>query len=474
MMITTLRLRATEALTPKAVVLLLVGMFLFSLVLFPSWTVDDAYISLRYARNLAESGQLTWNIGDNPPVEGYTGLLWTLLAAAAFSWHLPALILLKIIGIACTLAMLPLVDLILIELGANQQRRMVALGLLVVAPWWQVHAASGLETPLFTLLILVCVLLALRRSALLPAACLLCALTRPEGAALAVALAIASWCRGDRRPWPYWLFFGGLGLTYIAWRLNYYGEMLPNTYYAKNSGESSWLHLVAFIAQCVFLPALAWWHSRPQGDALRSVRGLVVAMVTFCVVLLLVYGRSELLMNYSHRFFVPLLPVIIIGIAATWGHVRWSFLLVSYGWICALTLIGNGIWCQNYETMERSEHMPAAAWIADHIPARATLAVVVDAGIVPYQTGLRTIDMGALNDLYLARIRNPQARLNYFFSQKPDVVLLATGDLGIVSAEQFRSALLVDPRWRFGYHLEEEFKGPQHFEYHQQVWARNP
>ena len=43
---------------------------------------DDAYISFRYARNLADGFGLVWNIGER--VEGYTNFLWTLLMVPAF------------------------------------------------------------------------------------------------------------------------------------------------------------------------------------------------------------------------------------------------------------------------------------------------------------------------------------------------------------------------------------------------------
>src|SRR4051812_9442686 len=41
---------------------------------------DDAMISMRYARNLAEGRGLVWNPGEQP-VEGYTNFLWTLWMA---------------------------------------------------------------------------------------------------------------------------------------------------------------------------------------------------------------------------------------------------------------------------------------------------------------------------------------------------------------------------------------------------------
>lgn len=41
---------------------------------------DDAYISMRYARNLANGHDLRWNANERP-VEGITNLLWTLWMA---------------------------------------------------------------------------------------------------------------------------------------------------------------------------------------------------------------------------------------------------------------------------------------------------------------------------------------------------------------------------------------------------------
>lgn len=41
--------------------------------------VDDAFISCRYARNLAEGHGLVYNVGER--VEGYTNFLWTVLVA---------------------------------------------------------------------------------------------------------------------------------------------------------------------------------------------------------------------------------------------------------------------------------------------------------------------------------------------------------------------------------------------------------
>jgi len=48
---------------------------------------EDAMISMRYARHLADGHGLVWNIGE-PPIEGFTNLLWVLWMSVAHELHL--------------------------------------------------------------------------------------------------------------------------------------------------------------------------------------------------------------------------------------------------------------------------------------------------------------------------------------------------------------------------------------------------
>src|SRR4051812_24123669 len=43
---------------------------------------EDAMISMRYARHLADGHGLVWNVGE-PPIEGFTNLLWVLWMSVA-------------------------------------------------------------------------------------------------------------------------------------------------------------------------------------------------------------------------------------------------------------------------------------------------------------------------------------------------------------------------------------------------------
>jgi len=60
---------------------------------------DDAYISFRYARNLAEGLGLVYNPGER--VEGYSNFLWVLAAAGLKACGLNVLLLMPILGALC-------------------------------------------------------------------------------------------------------------------------------------------------------------------------------------------------------------------------------------------------------------------------------------------------------------------------------------------------------------------------------------
>ena len=65
---------------------------------------DDAYISFRYAQNLAEHGQLVFNLGER--VEGYTNFLWTVLLAGLLKLGLLPEVWSRVLGTAAAIGTL--------------------------------------------------------------------------------------------------------------------------------------------------------------------------------------------------------------------------------------------------------------------------------------------------------------------------------------------------------------------------------
>ena len=67
---------------------------------------DDAYISFRYAQNLVDRGELTWNAEEEQPLEGYTNFLWVLMIAGAMSLGIEPVPAAQALGLAFALGTL--------------------------------------------------------------------------------------------------------------------------------------------------------------------------------------------------------------------------------------------------------------------------------------------------------------------------------------------------------------------------------
>src|SRR5690606_24833666 len=71
------------------------------------FTIDDSYISFRYARNLARGLGLVYNPGE--AIEGYTNFLWAVVLAGGIRMGLDPHLVAKVLGAAAALGSLVLV-----------------------------------------------------------------------------------------------------------------------------------------------------------------------------------------------------------------------------------------------------------------------------------------------------------------------------------------------------------------------------
>jgi arabinofuranosyltransferase len=212
-----------------------------------SFLCDDAYISFRYARNLVSGHGLVFNLGER--VEGYTDFLWVLQLALLSVLGLPvptAAILLSWLYTGLTFWVLARLCL---QLRATAPAGLLFVGMLLfLAPHrsFAIWATGGLETRSFTFFVLLSMSLAWdalhsthrawQASLASAAACL----TRPEGVlffgctalwwlAAATLTAKLSLRRLGALLGPCLAILG----AHVLLRWLYYGELVPNTYFAK-------------------------------------------------------------------------------------------------------------------------------------------------------------------------------------------------------------------------------------------------
>ena len=459
----------------------------------PAWTVDDAWIVVRYAENLAHHGVLAFNL-DGPRVEGFTSLSAVLLASLASVLHVAPM---KAMVVAGEIAFL-LGGALVLALGRSVRAPPLAAGAVAVVHLTLAehvtHATSGLETEPFIALGLALALTAARalrepRCSIVPVAIVgfVLTITRPEGAAAAaIALAIVLQARARdravlRRDAVRAAAWYALPMALVtAWRIMTYGSVVPNTYFAKRTGwngahvgdlwtlvNAHFLDLVVVAMAAVAVVALVagrgpriWQHER---------RMLTIAALVL-LAHLAAYARSEPMMDFGRRFAMHGLPWLDVG-ALVAVSVALRSLRRAPGALAAapalviVLAVGSAVLRGRDAEATEAGRMtsyaramdllcaPTATWIVDHTAPDATIAVYPDAGCVPYLSRRRTIDFGRLNDAALARsTRAPANVAAYFFVNDPDVLVASRprpGELWDDGAQ----AIVADPRFQTGYEL---------------------
>ena len=219
------------------------------------WVNDDIFITLRYAENWLNGNGLVYNVGER--VEGYTHFLWLCLIALFQRLGLNPVNVTEWLGLISYAAVL--VVCAAISLKSRQgTKALFPLATVILALHFdfKIWATSGLETSLFTLQIALTLFVLLfwqkeEKIRILVAGMIMTlnVMTRPDGAVFfavfGLFVVIQSWARG-KQPKSILidtLYFSAaffvLFLPYFAWKYSYYGDIFPNTYYAKSGGLSN-------------------------------------------------------------------------------------------------------------------------------------------------------------------------------------------------------------------------------------------
>jgi hypothetical protein len=209
-------------------------------LLYWRFTVDDAFITLRFARSWLHGLGPVFQAG--PRVEGVTSLGWTALIALAGLLGAPLEAAAKVLGLAAAAATLPAVHAITLRLTGRPRLAAAATLVLALNPLYASWTVAGMETPLFAALVTWAIRARLERRRVLglPLDALLFGFSvwiRPEGflvGALALLSLVADGGPGRRRAALEWVITASaVSVPFWAWRWSYFGAFFPNTFYAK-------------------------------------------------------------------------------------------------------------------------------------------------------------------------------------------------------------------------------------------------
>lgn len=447
---------------------------------FYDYPFEDAFITYRYAEHLCRGAGLVYNPGE--VVEGFTSFGWTIVLAVVSGAGLPIVAVSRALSLACGLGVLGMTWTLARRWSGRSGVWSVAPVLLVAAHGtWAYYATTGMETMLFVLLVLVGASRATdagsrpRAGALFGLALGGAALVRPEGAGYFAAIAAALLVdRQDRRILREAVVaFGAVFVPYFAWRWHHFGWLLPNTYYAKASFSASIALRGAQQLECFTTMHLFWLLPPALAFLVRRdgwTRGwrIAAALVTAAAVNMVLVGGDAFAF---YRFLLPAIPagaILLTGAAASLAEGRTASARQALGvavvLLAALTFVAElrpiasltthrgKSWRQYVTEVAAIDdgYFVVGRWLRATFPPEATLATNA-AGIVPYVSGLRTIDMLGLNDTHIAHApivlgHGPPGHEKhdgrYVLSRRPDVVLIglpvlqeeAVGSAGIEAA----------------------------------------
>lgn len=367
-----------------------------------SFLCDDAYIAFRYVSNAHEGHGLVWNAAPFQPVEGYTSLLWVLLLWVTWSWFgIEPPVAANVLSMGFGVMQFAIVAGVALRLRGRDGVRLPAVvgvcALVAIAfnrtflQWM----TSGLETALFNVAFIGWVLLAFRCRErcgvhwllVWSGAATAAALSRPDGLLLVGATgATALVLLAQRRIRLPQLLIGLAPLlavaTHIVWRRAFYGEWLPNTYYAKVVTawpESGLRYFAGFAVEhgvwFWFLILLGWLATqtcRLRGRVLRPLfehlpaTAAVFAAVFHCAYYVLMVGGD----HFEYRVFSQLVPLGGLAAAAMLAHTFRS-VGMQIGCLVGLGLAGSAGWVHLALTADQPRAVPFYQPIAPRVPGWA-------------------------------------------------------------------------------------------------------
>ncbi len=437
---------------------------------------DDAYISFRYARNWVDGFGLVFNKGEY--VEGYTNFLWVAVLGLI---HICARLIdaspvRAAIAVSVLISLVNILLLYRISLSIFDRRRVLAVIpplLLGVDNTFLVNSVMGLEGPVLMMWFLLGVMLLekdlTKRSnqIYLGLLCAALVMTRPDAVLMAVVLMGVYLASnrdrngGPRVPapsrvegsWPSKVFVPLLTFAlpvglWLIWKLYYYGNLLPNTYYLKLDTRGfetlalALQYVNRFLMDTLYLPVLiipAFFLSSN-----RLVKVLCAA--SFVQVLYVLYVGGDFY-PFS-RFLLITLPGTFVAVVVMIDYVlnRRPTLLIADRFLLAIPLVA-AVLIAVYGINEgpyRREIVPfgrlhegrarLGQWLKTvRMPGDAILFKAI--GSIGYYSGIRIIDVFGVIDPEVAKTRKPtvghaghekQMRLEEALKKAPTIVPWAT------------------------------------------------
>jgi arabinofuranosyltransferase len=448
---------------------------------------DDAYTSLRYAKNFVEGRGLVFNEGER--VEGYTNFLWVMLLSGFYSLTKFGFAKIDLSSFAQVLSTFFGITAIWILYFISKKFNKEKSGNIFneiknflppflfafSAPmiYWSV---SGMETSLFISFTLLSFHIFLRGrekenlGKWFVVVSFLNSLLRPEGMIFCGLIyfykLIEDFSRGIKKVFNKSMLIEISLLIcmisgYLLFRIIYYGHPLPNTFYAKTEFtvqflSRGWKYFFDFMKSnllygtLLFFPLSLFWEKSSHRNIWFGF--YIVFVWSF---LIMIIGGDVLPV---HRFFLPILPIIfILNVNAVFylvEKIKSNKVCLPIKILMLILILFYGYW--NYESQEPSvqnfrsyesglvkKMKIYAAWIEKQSKIKKKITVAMSTiGAFSFYSNVHVIDIVGLTDEYIAHHPKEVAGIDeelpvlwkerhynaeYVLSNKPDYIIFPAG-----------------------------------------------
>lgn len=393
-----------------------------------SFRPDDVFIYYRYAHNLASGDGIVFNPSEK--VEGVTSLLWTLLLALIIKVGARLETAAPLLSLACGLIVLSRLPILSAKL---QGRSEVLTQDLCPVVWvasshpFAFWSYSGMETVLFALLLLLIIETVLEGSTnnlyLCGLLTSIATIVRPESLSAIPALFAYVSYRYSRDWKAIGVWLGTvcvlIGAIFL-FRFLYFGELLPNTYYAKR-GISLYQLLFNGAAYC--LQFLTSFFSLTPSDYVnfvlailmlailfhqssRDPRLMFLTAVTVSLFAAVIYDGGDWMV--LSRLLVPMIPLLALGFCtASLPYVGQRVTLVLMIALVSANLRGgflertSAVGQLNPINFTNPDYGPFISFLKKHAEPYDVVALM-DIGEIGYKTMLPIIDISGLTEPKIA------------------------------------------------------------------------
>jgi len=347
--------------------------FAFALVLlFLGWKTfwfltDDAFIAFRYVSNSILGYGYVWNAPPFLPVEGYTSFLWVIVLDVVWRvFNLEPPKSANVISLIFSFAILVLSSFFILKMNLNRYLNgkrflfvSIFLVFLLLNRTFLAWTSSGLETAMFSFLLIlwVGVFIFVKKPVFRAGFGALTAsfleLARPDGylfCIMSIIMILLIFLAERKKGVIIYGFMPFIiAVAHLLWRVSFYGEWLPNTYYAKYDGIwpiSGVIYFSSFLLEyglwfaiiLILVALVGLWKSRPDFETilkkiitgkkieLKYLDVLILSIVVFTLFLhfcfyTFVTGGD----HFEYRVYHHILPLLFIAFLWSLSKLRCRF-----------------------------------------------------------------------------------------------------------------------------------------------------